>query len=599
MSLIDALRPRKTKSETARILDLPVREPPNLEDYQGPDLTPELALPGSGGKLRPVQSWALSEIRTERGAVLAVGVGHGKTLIAYGTPVVLGVDPEDVLVLVPASLRETFRREGRKYADLFRTPHSLPVLSYAELSRPSGRDYLERQRPKVIVCDEAHYLRSNRAARTRRFLRYLKDADDTVLVAMSGTLFTSSIRDGQDLIVQALGDGAPVPAAYSTMEWWSACVDVPRGLESNPSTYDYRRISKLVERYGCGRPVLDLPWSERKAAVREAFHRRFVLTPGVVHTKESSASNALYFQPIRVDGLAYAEVVPYLNEVQASWTRPDGELLDDELRVNQTLRMLALGFFYTWEWGPDGEDTEWNEARLEYGRQVRNFLKRDRVGLDSPYLVEQAIRRGLLIDAGVPIVCESMEGRMVRARDYPDLVRSFQDWDPIRHRAAPVPTPVYLTDKIVDRVIRFARDTVKGRKSRGIIWYAHDATADLLEVLGVPVFRPGEDPEAEPGPPGHVVAMSIASHGIGKNLQSWSDNFVLYPPANGKTWEQLVGRTHRPGQDADEVWVYPVVTSPEHARALRNAREQARFAETVQGQKQKMNQGTWLRAKTI
>ncbi len=52
---------------------------------------------------------------------------------------------------------------------------------------------------------------------------------------------------------------------------------------------------------------------------------------------------------------------------------------------------------------------------------------------------------------------------------------------------------------------------------------------------------------------GPIIA-SIASHGTGKNLQhQWSDNLVTAVPASGLTWEQMLGRTHRQGQKADEV----------------------------------------------
>lgn len=592
MNILDKLKPRATPSETARIIGLPAREPPDLSAYAGPDLTPELTLGVSDWSLRPVQSWALEEIRVNRGAVLAVGVGHGKTLIAYATPTVLGVDPADVLVLVPANLRDTFRREGLKYAAHFRTPPELPMLSYAELSRPAALDYLERTRPKVIVCDEAHYLRAADATRTRRFMRYLKDATNTVLVAMSGTLFTSSIKDGQPLIIRALGDGAPVPSAYSTLEWWAACIDVPRGAECNPTTDDYRRIAPLVDRFGRG-DLMSLTWTERKAAVREAFHKRFVTTPGVVHTVESSAANGLFVQPIRPAPGPMLDVAPLIDEVESSWTRPDGELLEDELRVNECLRMLALGYYYTWDWGAGGEDVEWNEARLEYGRRVAAFLRRDRPGIDSPYLVEQAVRRTLLEAADVDIP-DGFGGPTLNVVQYADLIAAFRAWDPIRDRATPTPRGVVEATGIIGSVVRYAQRVVKERGTRGIVWYAHDAAATILEGLGVHVYRPGEDPEADPNPAGTVAGMSIASHGTGKNLQSWSDNFVLYPPANGKTWEQLVGRTHRPGQSADDVWVYVLDHTPEHAQALRNAQEQAVFAETVQGQRQKLNIATWL-----
>ena len=50
--------------------------------------------------------------------------------------------------------------------------------------------------------------------------------------------------------------------------------------------------------------------------------------------------------------------------------------------------------------------------------------------------------------------------------------------------------------------------------------------------------------------------MSIRSHGTGKNLQAWSVNLVFAALADPATWEQMIARTHRAGQLADEVLVY-------------------------------------------
>jgi hypothetical protein len=601
MTLLSKLRPRPAiVSETDRVIGLPVRPPFDLDRYDGPDLTPELSLGVSDWALKPVQSWALEEIRVNKGAVLAVGVGHGKTLIAYATPVVLGIDPADVLVLVPANLRDTFRREGLKYAEHLRTPAELPVLSYAELSRPAALDYLDRVRPKVIICDEAHYLRSSDSTRTRRFMRYLKAHPDVALVAMTGTLFTSSIRDGQALITRALGAGAPVPAAYSTLEWWAACVDVPRAHEQSATHADFNKLRPLVRAFGTGAAFDDMTLAERKVEARAAFHNRFVRTPGVVHTTESAAKNALFIQPIRP--AIPADVSVLIDEVESSWTRPDGVLLDDDLRVNEVLRGLALGYYNTWDWGANGEDTDWNDARLEYARQVNRFLKRDRPGIDSPYLVEQAILRGLEQDPfyrwSSPLP-EHLKGPSLRSVDRPDLVAAYLAWAAVKDRAAPDTVPVIVTEAVMSSVVKFASARVKADKARGIVWYEHEAAADILDALGVRVYRPGTDPEADPNPVGTVAGMSVAAHGTGKNLQAWSHSFVTYPPANGKTWEQLIGRTHRPGQIADEVWVYPCVHSPEHAQALTRAREHAEFAAPVQGQAQKLTLATWFPEKFI
>jgi len=505
------------------------------------------------------------------------------TLVSYCAPVVLDVDPEDVLVLVPANLRSTFRREGLKYAKHFATPTDLPVLSYAELSRPESTDYLTRTRPKVIICDEAHYLRSSDATRTRRFGRYLDSAPDTILVAMSGTLFSSSIKDAQALMRHALGDGAPVPGPWATLEFWAACIDVPKGMEAAPTARDYSRLKALVEEFGPG-GLMGMTWAERKVAVRKAYHRRFVSTPGVVHTRESSASNSIVIQPIEPGGGPYVDVAGLIEEVEATWTRPDGKELEDELRVNEALRSLSLGYYMTWEWGEDGPDEEWNDARLGYAREVSRFLRRDRPGIDSPYLVEQAARRtlGLPTDTDGPTL------------DRPDLLAAYCLWDPIRDRACPEPRGVVVTTDLLAQVVKYARAEVKSRSSRGIIWYSHRVCAEMLEALGVRVYHPGSDPEADPNPRGTVCGMSIASHGTGKNLQAWSSNFVLYPPAGGKVWEQLIGRTHRPGQTDDTVTVAIVAHTPEHKRAIRKAKEDATFAQTVQGQKQKILLASWL-----
>jgi hypothetical protein len=49
------------------------------------------------------------------------------------------------------------------------------------------------------------------------------------------------------------------------------------------------------------------------------------------------------------------------------------------------------------------------------------------------------------------------------------------------------------------------------------------------------------------------MIASIASNAEGRNLQGWSNNLITSCPPNGSQIEQLLGRTHRDGQEADEV----------------------------------------------
>ena len=60
------------------------------------------------------------------------------------------------------------------------------------------------------------------------------------------------------------------------------------------------------------------------------------------------------------------------------------------------------------------------------------------------------------------------------------------------------------------------------------------------------------------------------------------------PPSGGVEWEQGMARTHRPGQEADEVTVDVFLHTEEMQRAFDNAIRDARYTEESQGQKQKL-----------
>jgi hypothetical protein len=82
-------------------------------------------------------------------------------------------------------------------------------------------------------------------------------------------------------------------------------------------------------------------------------------------------------------------------------------------------------------------------------------------------------------------------------------------------------------------------------------------------------------------------------HGTGKNLQAFANQLVLQPPASGQTWEQLLGRMHRPGQNADEVRC-DVLQHTWFAKAnLVGALRDARYIEDSQNMRQKLNLATW------
>ena len=70
-----------------------------------------------------------------------------------------------------------------------------------------------------------------------------------------------------------------------------------------------------------------------------------------------------------------------------------------------------------------------------------------------------------------------------------------------------------------------------------------------------------------------AVCASPRAHGTGKNLQQFARNLVANPPSDGATWEQLIGRTHRQGQEADEVTVEVYRHTAPFLEAVEKARD--------------------------
>ncbi len=90
------------------------------------------------------------------------------------------------------------------------------------------------------------------------------------------------------------------------------------------------------------------------------------------------------------------------------------------------------------------------------------------------------------------------------------------------------------------------------------------------------------------------MALSIASHGTGRNLQANNESLILSFPGSGKVCEQLFGRTHRYGQEADEVYIDFYAPNVDTQKAVEKACRDARYIEQTQGSPQKLCYATWI-----
>ena len=220
---------------------------------------------------------------------------------------------------------------------------------------------------------------------------------------------------------------------------------------------------------------------------------------------------------------------------------------------------------------PDGKvDTEWLEARAAWHKEIREVLKRSLKGLDSPLLVTRAVHEGKFRS------------------------EAYAGWCAVKDRYDPVPPreSVWLSEFVVDAAHAWIEKNVT--KTEPIIaWYAWQELGEKLAARGgYPFFGGGPNAskdlavvDVKKTP---VIVASIKAHGTGKNLQAFSRNLILNPPSAGAEWEQLLARTHRPGQEADEVSAYVLLHTAETEGALSTALSDARYIQDSSGQKQKL-----------
>ncbi len=567
-----AQRNQPSSTETQRICRLPVRE------YAGADLTAELRSPGGTMTLRPLQNQALAAIRDCGGGLFPLGVGVGKTLITALAGTVL--DARLVLLLVPPSLREKTHRDLHELQQHFRMV-PIRVLSYNQLSRQEGTDLLddivEHIEPErlVIVADEAHRIARFESARTKRVIRFFQEHPRVKFVALSGTLTSKSLRDFGHLAELALRNNSPVPFDRHHLEAWAECIDV----DGRPNSFHWEVVRPLYERYFPESRLTGLAGRGRKKAIRQCFQRRLKSAPGVVCSEQSSLGASLVIHGI--DIMVPLEVAELAKGCAADACDPTGEpLLEDAARW-RLQRQLSCGFYYIWDW-PHGADNEWLDARRDWSRHVRRELERHaQKGYDSPGLVAKQ----------VDLVIETGGRRRADARLRP-IHNAWAAWKLQKDKPAPPTVPVWLDDFLIDDVVRRLDDAPPT-----LVWYDSDAVAEALEIAGLTVYRAADksalDALSRTGP---AVTCAVGWHWAseGLNLQHlWSHNLIAEPPSSGKVMEQLLGRTHRAGQPADEVHVWLYQHTRSFRQALKTAREDAVYIEDTSGNAQKLNLATW------
>ena len=546
-----------------RVLALPRTVTPDVAD-----LSAWLRPGQSPIALRPVQQQALRALAENGGLLGGIGVGHGKSYIALLAGLVVQADVSIVLV-APATIqtmRDLLKVCEEKY--FLPTTH---ILSWGRLSATDGGDVLEElvrgHKSICVVADEAHCARNATAARTKRLMRFLQAHADATFVAMSGTLTTKRVKDFAHLSRRALGDQSPVPTGEHLRCWDEVLAD------DYKSPADVASIKPLWAWAECtrDRPFpkvgLKLP-AGMQARLAEAFGERLQTAPGVVLTQDVSCPASLYIaqiQSINVPELRTLWV--QAEQIAETYKDPEGLELTDDAEVARTAKRLSLGYYLQWKWPGDVVNREWLDARRRWARLCRDVLGK------GHFDTEFAFSRFINLN---PDKCSDV------------WLAIWQNWCEVRKSDnVPMSLPTWVTREPLRYLVQKAQ-----QESPCLLWYDEEAVADALQELGVHVIRATRPvPSVKDAP---VVALSLRSHGTGLNLQDWSRQVFACVPAGGTIWEQALGRTHRAGQQADEVWTWVPAWSGPLRAGLRTARQDAEWIERSMGNRQRLNLATYV-----
>lgn len=616
--------------EITRICQLPISFPLTEEEVEAVQQAHvKVGAYEDGFRLQRVQAEAI-QIFDETGSLFGpIEVGGGKTLITLrcagiahekGIRKILLVVPAQVFsqlmnhdvnwarARVPLGCQFHFlggksREERRRISNS--NARGCFVVPYSLLSTEDTSDLLDTLAPGLVIFDEAHNLKNRKSARTRRVMSFMRKHRPQV-VAVSGTMTSKSIRDYAHIIQLCLGAGSPLPLEAQVVADWSATIDA--------SQSSYNTLSERHVGSGPLRPLVS--WSNENfphdrlsfdvEGFRRAFQNRLLTTPGVVASPADSLGVSLVMsnQRVKLDGEGSELLRELDRKVEEEWVLPNGDELEWAMHKFKARYELSAGFYNNLVWPQADEYAKRKklsepEARerldralqhhyllQEYHRELREWLKYHQIpGCDTPMLVGRNMHE--------------MQDRVVGGKLY-------KAWKRARDAAFEgMPERDSFPVRVCDYKIRAAVEWMKGRSS-GILWYYHQAVGEwafeMAKAAGInaihcPAGKNYNDLLTAESAGIYFrdkfAICSITAHGTGKNLQYFDDQFCLQFPRPEETAQQMIGRTHRKGQQADEVNFTTCISSEIDEIALAATLNDAVYVFETTSSKRKVLFATW------
>lgn len=502
-------------------------------------------------RLRPHQAKGLGELYDFGKFLADFPVGEGKTLVSFLAPVVLAlrleVPVEEVrpLLLLPANLDDKTVKEFKNLANHWDGYRRIERLSYEKFSREKQVDFLERYSPRLIMADEAYALKNPSGPRAKRLRRYMKAQPDTCFLPLTGTPWKDSLRDYAHLSEWALKDLSPVPhhtgAAFVEMCDWANAIDVkPRETRLAPGV------------------LAEFCQSEPQSVddVRAALCIRRNQTPGWLRVNTSGVDASLEIIGHKFDKYPAHVEDKFEALREKPYQTPDGLVFTEPQKLWNYLKCCSAGFWYRYDPPPP---EAWKKARRQWGSFVWDVLAHNKQQWDTEFQVAQACARGQLKHGGL-----------------------YEHWKKIKptYRPEDHKRTEWFDDSFLQWCVKWLE------KEKSILFTSFIAVGERLKKeTGLPYFHEGGiDPthgSIEDWKGGPCIA-SVDSNKKGRNIQHlWHQACVVGGLTSGPDAEQLIGRLHRPGTEADLVkYTFPYGCL-EVFETLHKAREQAKFADNA------------------
>jgi hypothetical protein len=620
------------KSEIQRITNLPIADPlsdDEIDAINDQHVKPEAA--ADGFRLQRVQAEAL-QIFSEQGGLFApIEVGGGKTLIglrAVGIAIEQGlkrvmmfVPPQVYSQLVNHDIAQVRRwvplgcsfyllggKSPAKRKQMAGGRRGCWVMPYSLLSRPDSFELLEQIRPDLMIFDEAHNLKNRGAARTKRIMTYWRRFRPHV-VAMSGTMTSKSLNDYAHLLLMCLRDGAPVPLDANTVQEWAATIDSEQkqteafhGKKTGPGP-----LRPLIVWSNKNFPKEQLDFTT--TGFRSAFMNRLMTTPGVVASPADSLGVSLVIENERADKMAStggALLQELTDQLEEHWVSPCGDEIEHAMLIWKWNSELSAGIYNSLIW-PDEDalagrlnirssvskdllerSKSYHSGLQYYHKELRTWFRNypHRPGLDTPMLIGGNMARYGHRDVG-EVLYKAWKNKNDLKGD--DIIE--RDKLPVR---------------VCDYKIKMALKWAQKQEDGGIVWFHHKEVGlwlnEVLTAAGLPViYCPAgkaanqflTSPDAAEKCAGKILICSISSHGTGKNLQFMQNQLFAQLPISEMAFEQAIGRTHRKGQEADEIYIGTLVTSTYDEMALSALLNDALYVRETMNSPRKILIASW------